>query len=720
MPSVALSILRGASNGPVPGPNARPNMLSVGDSLMWGQGLRPEHRFRELVRIGLDRGGGSVVELSMARSGAALDPANPANDLTNRTNDNRIAATLLSNPPPDPWYAPNAFAREVPYGSLTTARQLEVAHKLLVADPDGDPADIHWIILDGGINDVNVMNIVTPAGAIGDGEILAGWSAWLLARARDEIEPQMVATLVQAMRDFPNAAIVVNGYFPIFSVESMASAVRVASYGVLNGGLNAILMNPASMLAIAEASRVWQVVSNEHLRRAIRQALRQFPGRTVTFARSHIENSHCLFAPQAWLWGYRGPLPTFLPATAQEWQQWLFGASPEDEVISQRIPQCRLLVPAGIDGHKCRLASIGHPNLAGARDYAVSIIEALEDSGALASDLDTCVLQRRRRIRACIEAQDARDYDCVARNARMQRACGRIIEKLVDTAKQQAKHVASDVGRLRDHMRAAGDCLQNAVGTMAQVARDQFSAAANDIGNAGRRFEESLHCWNEAAAEIRACENAEAQDLAACGATYNATVNEPCDIWCNSFTNCNTYSRFNPYRYICRGLRASCVAAAAAARGLCVAAASVILEGCRGIAIARGATCKAGVALGDTICSLGKVAAALGNVALAGARAAFGVVGASLAFNAGVACAAGEVGRAGIDLGIAGGRIGISVLWDLGLVGAYGVCRGGQLFIDKACRLTSAGAYALCRASGSLLHGACLIVRSNRLFGGGK
>src|SRR5437016_2269370 len=184
--AVTLAALSAASDGPAPSPNAHPNMLSVGDSLMWGQGLRPDHRFRELVRKRLTQTVNQVVELSMARSGANLDPGNPKNDGTNMTYDIRICRTLLQDAVPDPMYSPNGFAREVPYGSLTTTKQLEVAEKLLQIGPDSSPADIRWIILDGGINDIDVMNIITPAGALADGEVLEGWSAWLLDRARNE------------------------------------------------------------------------------------------------------------------------------------------------------------------------------------------------------------------------------------------------------------------------------------------------------------------------------------------------------------------------------------------------------------------------------------------------------------------------------------------------------------------------------------------------------
>ena len=75
---VSLSELGGASNGPTPGPDARPNFLTVGDSIVWGQGLLPEHRFRELVRLRLaeEFAPTPIVELAMARSGARIDPAN--------------------------------------------------------------------------------------------------------------------------------------------------------------------------------------------------------------------------------------------------------------------------------------------------------------------------------------------------------------------------------------------------------------------------------------------------------------------------------------------------------------------------------------------------------------------------------------------------------------------------------------------------------------------
>jgi hypothetical protein len=711
---VPLSVLGAASDGPAPGPNSRPNMLSIGDSLMWGQGLRPDHRFRELVRRRIAREGTPVVELSMARSGAQIDPANPQHSNAAQTQDGIIADTFLNSSTPAPIYAPSLFAREVPHSSLTSVKQLEVARDLLRHGPDSAPADINWIILDGGINDVNVVNIVSPAGAISDGEVLEGWSAWLLERARTETEPEMISTLDHALQWFPNAAIVVNGYFPIFSIQSMVGAIRVTSYGVLNAGLSAaVLGNPASLMAIAEASRVWQIVSNEHLRRAIARITSLHPRRRVMFARSNIEDSHCLFAPQTWLWGYSASPPT-VPANLSEWIQWFAGAAPEDEVIVDRLARCAALQPSGLDGAKCRLASIGHPNPEGATDYANAIIEAMEDGGVIPSHLDACALADRRRRKACIERQDRWDYWCVARNANMARTCGRILSGLRGTLENQAeragKHL-SDAGR---HLTAAGDCLGQAIGTLAQSARDQLSAAEGDVREAGNQLTAALNCWNEAAEDLRRCEDAEAQDRAGCDAAYDSAVAGACSIWCTSFGNCNSFGRFNPYRYVCRGLRAACVAAAATMRGACIAAVWAVREACRGEAAARATLCKGGVVVGDAVCSVAHAGLAAGSLAMAGGRALVGLGSAGITLGNGVGCATGEVGRAGFDAFVAGVGVTLGIGWDLGVIGAYGLCRGTEWVLNKACRLGSAGANALCQTGAAGLAAACQVVREVR------
>src|SRR5690606_18858805 len=78
-----------------------------------------------------------------------------------------------------------------------------------------------WSKLDGGINDVTVDGLLTPALAYQQGYVLATWRTWIRDQCR-RVEESMVKTLEVAVELFPNATIVVNGYFPIFSHASAA------------------------------------------------------------------------------------------------------------------------------------------------------------------------------------------------------------------------------------------------------------------------------------------------------------------------------------------------------------------------------------------------------------------------------------------------------------------------------------------------------------------
>jgi len=281
--TISLANLAAASNGPAPSPSSRPNMLSLGNSLMWGQGLKPEHRFRELVRQRLTQEVDAVVELSMARSGAKL---HPRNNLDVDNFDTAISNSL-DTPPVDPIYSPSHFAREVPHDSLTTFQQLIDAEKILDAADDADPADIRWIILDGGINDIGIEGILAPIEAYQDGYFLSGWSSWILIKAK-MIQTEMEETLRKAISLFPNADIVVTGYFPVFSYHSIANVIKLQSVGLLYNIINLVLTNPFGHEALVTASDAWQAASNKRLRRAVRTVSAESPNRRILFARSNM------------------------------------------------------------------------------------------------------------------------------------------------------------------------------------------------------------------------------------------------------------------------------------------------------------------------------------------------------------------------------------------------------------------------------------------------
>lgn len=614
-------------------------MLSVGDSLMWGQGLLPEHRFREIVRARLgDDAGVPVVELSMARSGAKVHPLNSPG--TDDADD--FVSDSLDNPPVAALYAAGNFAREVPNRAPTTFQQLVDAQRVLEDDSGGDPAEIRFILLDGGINDVGIFGILAPLAAIEDGYVLSTWNAWLRDQARI-IEDEMAITLRTALDLYPNATVVVNGYFPIFSYHSVGNIVRMQSVGLLHGLANLVLATPFGLDALATASATWQAASNKHLRRAIGAVRRERPGRTVLFARSNIEGAHCLFAPLSWLWGYDA-IPDDVPQSVDHWAQWLAGATPEDEVIPQRIARCRELVTDPTVAVPCRLASIGHPNLAGAQDYAQSIIGVLEDGGAIRSNLSRCAQGARRRRRRCTRFSDEWAYGCVSADA------------------------------------AIGEACQGGMMALAGAIAGQFSNAGERLGQAGDHLRRAGECYDDTGDDLRACDDTQAAEVAACNAAHTGRVNGSCNITCTRFTNCNSFGRFDPRRYACRAARAACVAAAAVARAACITGSVAIREACKAAAWAKSAACKAAVVAGDTACAAGQVAGAVVDGVIAAGHAVAGTLLAGAIVVTFVGC---KVGGWVVNRGCRLGN------WLAG-----GLCRVGATVIDGACWVAAAAAGA--------------------------
>lgn len=699
--TVSLASLAAASNGPPPGPDARPNMISVGNSLMWGQGLKPEHRFRELVRQRLTQEVDVVVELSMARSGAKLHPVNNPGVSDSDT----TISDSLDTPPVEPIYSPSDFTREVPHSSLTTIQQLLDAEKILTDETNADPADIRWIILDGGINDVGIEGILAPIAAYQDGYFLPGWYSWILDKAK-VIQNEMELTLRTAVSRFPNAVIVVNGYFPVFSYHSIANVTKLQSVGLLYNIANLVLTNPFGLDALATASTTWQAASNKHLRRAVRTVSAQNPNRLILFARSNIEGNKCLFAPGTWLWGYDA-IPDDVPDSASHWVQWFAGATPEDEVIDQRIARCNVLTSEASESIPCRLASIGHPNTAGAQDYAQSIIEALEDAGAISSTLHECTLQRRKRKKFCTDLSDEWSYKCIETDAAIGKACAKTVKATGTEALEQISEAGNHLGQARKHLGDAVACFTEA-GYMGKAASRQLEQAVNRFNQAVDHLEDAVECWDQTAIDMQACTDTEDSERAACSSAFDNRVNGPCNIRCNSYRNCRgRYGKYDPRRYGCLTARGICVAAAATARGTCIAGAALVLGACRTAAWTKGQACRAGVVLGNIVCTGGETAGAVWDAAVGIGHASVGTGAAVAEFSSDSLYALGNVGRASVDVGKSIGH-GVAAV-SLGI--ATGVifigCEMGRWVINRSCRLGNWVGRSSCNITSTFMDGLC-------------
>ena len=127
-------------------PGSTYNILVLGDSITWGQGLQLAEKFHELVRVGIAqrKPGVTVQSFVSAHSGAPTRP------------DPRYVSDPLVSSQVDPVNCSAAIAGEVPTGRPSASEQ--------AAAFTGPPApeQIDLILMDGGSNDVGIGDLVNP------------------------------------------------------------------------------------------------------------------------------------------------------------------------------------------------------------------------------------------------------------------------------------------------------------------------------------------------------------------------------------------------------------------------------------------------------------------------------------------------------------------------------------------------------------------------------
>jgi len=162
-------------------PTARPlNMLVLGDSILWGEGLKAKHKSWYQVKIWLEKNTGRpVVEKIAAHSGAVIELG---------FTDDRMTAN-------------NA---EVNVALPTVNDEVDNALKSYA---DGSKVDL--VLMNGCINDVNAQNLLNASG-------------------KEEIDRltlqrcglPMEKLLRHITTSFPKAEVIVTGYYPFFSEQT--------------------------------------------------------------------------------------------------------------------------------------------------------------------------------------------------------------------------------------------------------------------------------------------------------------------------------------------------------------------------------------------------------------------------------------------------------------------------------------------------------------------
>jgi lysophospholipase L1-like esterase len=298
-------------------------VLFLGDSVVWGQGLREEDKFSTAVIHWINEYHKELraFKIVKAHSGAIIGTAGDA------------APEGLED-----WPA------EVP------SREPSIHCQMESFAAEHDPAEVDLVIIDGGINDVGIRTIFNPRTTTAD----------LQSLIRYACGTSMTALLLAAATRFPNpkTKILVLGYYPILSEYSRVAGIApmMTAFGVYTGGLPAG-WNP--WRTVVDHTLLWKSDSDELIQQSIATASAVHPGRFV-WVEPGIQAANSAFAPRPWIYGVKLP-----------------NISPEDDVAETRKVQC--LIQTDPDRRRfCIRASAGHPNRWGARAYFNAIYPVLQ------------------------------------------------------------------------------------------------------------------------------------------------------------------------------------------------------------------------------------------------------------------------------------------------------------------------------------------------------
>ena len=337
-----------------PPPGDPLQMLVLGDSIMWGQGLKDEEKFSSRVKCWLQEKTDREVKLHVeAHSGAIISGSAAAQPTFTSSNG------------------------EVNMTSPTINEQLD--HALdYYRQNQTSPA---LILMNGCINDVGVKNLLAASTPLED----------LRAQARQNCGEKMQLLLRRVTNGFPQAEVVVTGYYPIVSQQTADNAfLRLLVKKLNNQRPEARRMTDKEMRQrLVAISEEWYKTSTASLAEAVMKINSDSSSPKVLFAEIQFGPEHVFAAPETLLWTFLFA-STNVSGFAKVVVLLSFGTAAykaNDHVRESRIKSCEETYkkPKGIKEDKkqkedrqdlfliCRYASLGHPNHMGALIYTEAI-----------------------------------------------------------------------------------------------------------------------------------------------------------------------------------------------------------------------------------------------------------------------------------------------------------------------------------------------------------
>jgi lysophospholipase L1-like esterase len=298
-------------------------IVVLGDSVGWGQGLLPAHKYAQLLALELPANPPPTVEI-LAHSGAIIDTLGTLGNQASQCNQ---------------------FSGEIPVAGPSVRAQARAVTT---------PSTVDLLLVNGGINDVDLTRILSPFTRTED-----------LARyIQDACYGGMKTLLTEIAETFSNPAIkvVITGYYPILSPDSDQSSFEdlLSIFGVsLPGQLDADLILPE---VTKRCMQFWQQSDAAFLQAVRETSAATGLGANLVFVPSPLGATNALFASSPWLFGLAN------------------GINPEDEVIEARRVACDSCYQETfnlLQFSQCCIASVGHPNVLGATAFAEAIRKAL-------------------------------------------------------------------------------------------------------------------------------------------------------------------------------------------------------------------------------------------------------------------------------------------------------------------------------------------------------
>lgn len=292
-------------------------LLVLGDSVVWGQGLRDQHKTARLLAAHL---GAEMIMLAHAGAKIGLRDS--------------YTVTMPSG--------------EVPCFFPTILQQLQGVQ--------GDPAEVEWVLMNGGINDVEVQRLFNPMVPQFELEL----------HTRNYCGRDLLALLQQVAAKFTNARVLVLGYYPVLSHQSLLQGVE-SLYSLVYGVKFAPLYDPVLFRheIVEHCLRFWKL-STGLLRGAVEQVNRAAGRAQAIFVDSGLDEANAAYAPHSLLW---------------EVDAGELDRAP-DEAAAERCAACDQVAAGELQKQQCLLSSAGHPDVAGAAKMAEQCVRAVAAAAA--------------------------------------------------------------------------------------------------------------------------------------------------------------------------------------------------------------------------------------------------------------------------------------------------------------------------------------------------